>query len=218
MSTLRKRISLSSTNGRGFTLIELLVIVAILGILAVVMFANLKRALWKAREGRTYEHLQTVRTVVELFHAQKGMEYNYEIDSIAAHHTNGYPYALMQDPTGAVVAPPAGGSDWHGDERDPNWPCVVEKGQFSAYLTTYLTDFPSAEVAKDGKFHIAFDDGFYFLGGVWETNRPTTDAQSNPGDGIANSNDRGFHYRNVDGKVRINNTCVSTDGKQYDLY
>jgi prepilin-type N-terminal cleavage/methylation domain-containing protein len=59
----------SPIDRRGFTLLELLVVVAIIGILAVFTLFNVQHALRKAREGRTYAHLHTLRTATDMFNA-----------------------------------------------------------------------------------------------------------------------------------------------------
>lgn len=199
---------------------ELLVVVVILGILAVVLFTNLKRAIWKAREGRTAEHLQTLRTAVEVFYAQEGPEYNYSPDSTCL-STNGYPYSLTQHPTNSADVNPTGGSwGWSGGEGEATV-YIVEQGRYQAGMNTYLNAIPEAEVCRNGDFQMAWDNPdltFYWNNGMMQVNILSTNATSNPGDGVVNVNHRGFHYRNTDGKVRINNTCYSTEGVRYDSY
>jgi general secretion pathway protein G len=57
---------------RGFTLIELLVVVAILGIIAGVAVAQLRKTPTKAREAVLKENLYVIRDVIDQYFADKG--------------------------------------------------------------------------------------------------------------------------------------------------
>mgnify|MGYP001563950883 CR=1 FL=1 len=222
--------SRKSANAAGFTLVELLVVSLILGILAVVIFQNLKRAIWKAREGQTYEALQSLRTVVQMFHAQKGTEYSYT--PVGANATDGYPYSLVYSTWIAGGFPvtwgwSGGGTATDGSNNTPEPEATIEAGEFQAYINTYITEIPYAKVSENGNTGGVWESGStpgqdnftgWFNNGIHQTNDFSTEIDSNPGDSIANNNYRGFHYRNTDGKVRINNTCFSTEGKRYDYY
>lgn len=66
------------TYNRGFTLIELLVIIAILGLLASVLFSQLAIARTKSEDSRKKADMYSVRTALTAFHLDNGrMPNNY---------------------------------------------------------------------------------------------------------------------------------------------
>lgn len=68
----------SRTTTRGFTLIELLVIIAILGLLATVLFSQLAIARTKGEDARKKADMSSVRTALNSFHLDRGrMPNNY---------------------------------------------------------------------------------------------------------------------------------------------
>lgn len=205
-----------------FTLIELLVVVAILGILAVFLLMNLTHALRKAYEGRTYAGLSTMRTAMETWKAAEMNNYTY---APGGNSTNGYAWCIREG--GGVPYPGLNATNWApGDMNyDLGSGYTIEKGSHQVYFNRYLENTPPATVGDDQASYgiwITDDvtpDAFSSLtNGVQQTNKLTTDAASSPADGVANVRHRGWHYRNTDGKIRINNTCLSTEGRRYDTY
>ena len=57
---------------KGFTLIELLVVVAIIGLLASVVMANLNTARAKARDAIRVESIRSIQTALELYNTTYG--------------------------------------------------------------------------------------------------------------------------------------------------
>jgi prepilin-type N-terminal cleavage/methylation domain-containing protein len=207
----------------GFTLIELLVVVCIIGILAVFLLMNLAHALRKAREGRTYAHLTTLRTAFESWSAAEGQNYTpvYNgVPIVGGNATNGNPWAIKQ---GSYFNPNVFSGWWVPEDGVDGW--GVEKGAYGVNFNRYMGDhFPNAEVSNDeASYGIwKWQDGTVGMGmlsnGVYENNSLPTDPNGQPGGGVANMNYRGWHYRNTDGLLRINNTSKSTEGRQYDTY
>ncbi len=56
----------------GFTLIELLVVMAIIGVLASLIFLNVESSLGKARDAQRKNDLRTIQTALELYHSDNG--------------------------------------------------------------------------------------------------------------------------------------------------
>jgi prepilin-type N-terminal cleavage/methylation domain-containing protein len=158
----------SRRRQRGFTLIELLVVVAIIGILAAIMLAKIGEAIVRAREGRTFAHLNTIRTGINLYFAEHGV----------------WPPTI----TDAPAPPPSNWGDRLADDMKP-----------------YLHDLPEALAGRP-----PFQDGStVFSNGVWQTADPA-DA---PGGHF-----RGWFYCNADGRIRLNNTTLSGEGKAFCDY
>jgi prepilin-type N-terminal cleavage/methylation domain-containing protein len=201
MRQLRRR------NHDGFTLIELLVVTVIIGILATIALMNMAHALRKAREGRTYANLSTLRTAISAFYATTGLNYNFVLPG--GNPTSNFPWSLKE---GNTNSPPANNENWADDDKY-GW--TVEKGQYQAYFNKHIDRIPECEVSADGLW--GFADGNTGMGnitnGLWQTNWLNSNPASNPG-----GNYRGWHYRNTDGVIRINNTSLSTEGKAYDKY
>ncbi|GEM_PF-732793 len=64
---------LIGTNFReGFTLIELLVVMAIIGVLASLIFLNVGSSLGKARDAQRKNDLNAIQTALELYHSDNG--------------------------------------------------------------------------------------------------------------------------------------------------
>ncbi|MEK8023458.1 MAG: type II secretion system protein [Candidatus Hydrogenedentota bacterium] len=191
---------LSSAKRDGFTLIELLVVCAIIGVLAAVSLSNIKHALRKAREGRTWSHLASLRTAINVFFTMKGVNYSY--NQAGANSTGGFPWSLREGPG---VGIPNNGEQWSGDDSNGT---TIEKGAFGVFLINYIDHIPMSEVSDDGT--VSFWGGqTNWSNGVWQCNI----AGVNP-----NGNWRGWHYVNVEGRVRVNNTMMSTEGRTYDSY
>lgn len=187
-----------SRRSRGFTLIELLVVVTIIGILAAILLANFRRAFCKGREGRTYACLSTMRTAVNAASLLTPEDYLPP----GGNNTQGYPWTLK---TGGWASPIPGGESWAGDDNQ-GWVT-------SDTLSKHIGVIPVVEVGNNCKLS-SYGDGFsQTTNGIWQTNFYPDAAASNPG-----GNYRGWHYRNTDGKVRINNTSLSTEGKKYSSY
>ncbi len=56
----------------GFTLIELLVVMAIIGVLASLIFLNVGSSLGKARDAQRKNDLKQIQTALELYHSDNG--------------------------------------------------------------------------------------------------------------------------------------------------
>lgn len=54
---------------RGFTLIEVLTVIAILGIIALLVFGNFIRSLKKARDSRRKQDLNQIRTALDVYYS-----------------------------------------------------------------------------------------------------------------------------------------------------
>lgn len=57
----------------GFTLVELLIVVAIMGILASLIIANVTRAKVKAEDGKRISDLNQLKTAMQLYHNEYGV-------------------------------------------------------------------------------------------------------------------------------------------------
>ncbi|MEK8023457.1 MAG: prepilin-type N-terminal cleavage/methylation domain-containing protein [Candidatus Hydrogenedentota bacterium] len=223
---LSARFSQARRNEKGFTLLELLVICVILGILGVLMFANLKRAIWKAREGKTYVHLNTLRTAVQAFSAMGGPgaggggQYKPKYNGnymVTPNSTNGFPWNLKEGSWGP--SPPVGGEGYLMEDGQDGWRIETGGGEvgdwgYGAGVNRFLAQMPSALIGKNGD--PLCGDGYYNEGkggtAGWCDNFVTTAVPN------INGNWRGWYYKNTTGNVRINNNSLSTDGQEYYKY
>ncbi len=194
------RLARRASARRGFTLIELMIVTAIIGILAVILLANMRHALRKAKEGRTYANLSTLRLAVNMWKALRGGSYTYV--PAGALPTNGNPWSLKQ---GAWFNPPAVSEGW-ADEDGLNG-FRVENGAYQERLSDFLAATPPADVSLNGNGQTV--GGGTPCNGVWEANVATAEP-------ILNG--RGWHYNNITGAIRINNNSASTEGKLYKDY
>ncbi len=64
----------TSTSGRSFTLIEILIVVAILGVLAAIVFPHYVDVSTDASDASVRSQLQTIRQQIELFRAATGTD------------------------------------------------------------------------------------------------------------------------------------------------
>jgi prepilin-type N-terminal cleavage/methylation domain-containing protein len=214
------RRSAADEETAGFTLIELLVVSLIIGVLAVSLSLNLCHALRKAREGKTYAHLVSMRTAYQTWKAAEGQTYLFQFPG--ANATNGNAYALREAP------------GWYTDNPLPNDGLYVAEdgegsskvldGKYDVYFSKYIGEImPYAYVSdEEASYGIwKWDDGqagvLKCATGGFQTNRLSTDPMSEVGSG-AIRDFRGWHYRNTDGRIVINNNHLSTEGRRYDLY
>ncbi|RMH56613.1 MAG: type II secretion system protein [Candidatus Hydrogenedentota bacterium] len=187
---------------RGFTLIELLVVVTIIGILAAVMLTNIRHALRKAKEGRTFAGLNTLRTAIYMNYSLVNKDQNF-----GGNPTGGWPWTLKE---GNWFTPPAGSENWAAGDGMSGGQDEGQNFHVSAEMSQFLSVIPLAEVADQGNWTWA-DGAKVPSNGVWQSNLL-------PPSGNPVGNFRGWHYRNTDGKLRINNNSLSTEGKRYDEY
>lgn len=59
---------------RGFTLIELLVVCTIIGILAIIMLAQIQRALSQTRAAQTIANMKSLQSVIDMYKVEHGGE------------------------------------------------------------------------------------------------------------------------------------------------
>ncbi len=64
---------MQNSSSRGFTLIELLTVIAILSILAALIFGNFVTTIKKARDNRRKQDLSQVKTALELYFSDIGL-------------------------------------------------------------------------------------------------------------------------------------------------
>ncbi|MCA9296151.1 MAG: prepilin-type N-terminal cleavage/methylation domain-containing protein [Phycisphaerales bacterium] len=69
-----RRTDLRQRRRRGFTLVEIMIVVAIMGILAAIVFPKFVNATDDARESATKTQLRVVRTAVERYQADFGVD------------------------------------------------------------------------------------------------------------------------------------------------
>lgn len=200
-----RRPRLRANARRGFTLIELLIVTLIISILAVVLLSNIKHAIRKAKEGRTYANLAGIRTGVNIFYTMKGSSYSYQ--PAGSNKTGGFPYSLRE---GGWFTPSANGANWAGGDDEG---FTIEKGAYSVNFNNYVGRIAEAEVALDGNWTWADGSGMA-SNGIWQSNLIRS---TNPTD-TPTGNYRGWNYNNTAGLIVINNNSPSTEGKRYDLY
>lgn len=63
---------LSGKSKKGFTLIELMVVIAIIGLLTAILFANFTNIQKRSRDGQRKTDLRTIQHALELYRADQG--------------------------------------------------------------------------------------------------------------------------------------------------
>lgn len=186
----------------GFTLIELLVVCAIIGILAVILFSNLKRAIRKAREAETYGNLALMRTNLDMYKAL------YFGDGLAVNPNNvtaqGNPLWIFYNSwLNAWVDPLDTVSCWSGD--------IIYGGNSKAIRNIWgynIKEYPKAKVSESGDEKFS-DVKHYFTCGIYHSA-----SSARP-----SANYRGWYYwiyaETAQDAFCINNGSLSTEGKRY---
>lgn len=113
-------------NRGGFTLIELLVVIAIIGVLVVLLLPAISRVRRTAREGATAAQIATLKTALQVFHAEWGELPNpNRKDGIRLlAHSDFLDAAYRGSPDASELDPAPSGADWEEvrvNYNDPDW-------------------------------------------------------------------------------------------------
>ncbi len=113
-------------NRVGFTLIELLVVIAIIGVLVVLLLPAISRIRRTAREGATAAQLATLKTALQVFHAEWGElpDPDREDGVALLAHSDFLDAAYRGSPDASELDPTPSGAEWEEvreDYTDPGW-------------------------------------------------------------------------------------------------
>lgn len=138
-------INKSQERARGFTLIELLVTIAIIGILASVVFASLNESRKKARDSRRLSEIKDIGLAAERYY-QEDLNFVFPdtLDQLA-------PYF----PDSSYKKDPQGNDYVYKKQTSPKAFCVGAKMETSRFTNTCATECSSIDVS-------AFDPGINY--------------------------------------------------------